>query len=62
MPVAEVPAIHIKKREPLVLVEYQRAPGYPWMVAGVYNNLLVAQKAIKRLGPLMEGTPSFRTR
>lgn len=62
MPVQTVPNIHIKKHEPQVLVEYQRQATYPWMVMGVYRNTIVADKAIKRLSRLMQGTPNFRTR
>ena len=62
MPVAAVPAIHVKKQEPQVLVEYQRETGFPWMVAGFYRNATAADKAIQRLSRLMPGNRNFRTR
>lgn len=62
MAVQSVPPIHIKKQQPQVLVEYQREAGYPWMVAGMYANQIVADKAVGRLRRLMPGNPSFRTR
>ena len=52
----------IKVRPRPIIVEYQREPGFPFMVAGVYSNQTTADKAIKRLTPLMGGKPSFRTR